>query len=102
MVQNGSKWSNIFEMVYYGLILSKTVQNGPKKYSISKKIPKWYNKVQIHLKLFQKMTAVGVTAVGVYHHSLMILVSKKLRCHSGKHFYPNDLEGIIFFIVDIL
>ena len=29
IVQNGPNWSNIFKMVLYGPIGSKTVQNGP-------------------------------------------------------------------------
>ena len=31
---------------------------------VKQNIPKWSNMVQIHLKLYHKMTAVGVTAVG--------------------------------------
>ena len=63
MVQNYSmfsKWSNMvrycpnqFKMVIF--FFFKLVQNGPK----------WSNTVQICLKFFHNITAVGVTAVGV-------------------------------------
>ena len=48
-VQNGSK-------------CSKNVLKGPKW---SKFVPKWSNMVKICQKIFHKITAVGVTAVGV-------------------------------------
>ena len=55
---------------FYGLIWSNIVQNGikwflKKSLNWSKCFPKWSYMVQIHQKLFHKMTAVGVTAVGV-------------------------------------
>ena len=53
-------------MVYYGPIFSKKSSKYSKKVlkGLSKN-SKWFNKVEIHLKLFQKVgvTAVGVTAV---------------------------------------
>ena len=68
MVQNGSKW---FKMVQSGLKWSDWVQNG----TVKKKVKmvqngqffssKWSNMLQIHLKLFHKIIAVGVKAVGV-------------------------------------
>ena len=58
MVQTSSKWSNIFEMVFYGPILFKTAQNGPRNFQ---NIP--VNSKFI-LDCIQKKT-VGVKAVGV-------------------------------------
>ena len=62
--QKGSKWSNLWKQ-------SNIVQYCPKRFKMVQKsfkwstnFPKWSNKVEIHLKLFQT-TAVGVTAVGV-------------------------------------
>ncbi len=73
MVLNVSKW---FKMVKHGGKWSKMVENGPKGSKILQKmVPnfpkivlnglKWSNMVQVHKKIFHKMTAVGVTAVGV-------------------------------------
>ena len=50
---NGLIWFDIVKTV------KKKVENGPIFFS------KWSTKVQIHLKLFHKIIAVGVTAVWV-------------------------------------
>ena len=50
MVQNGPKWSNIFKMVLYSPIGSKTVQNGPKSVKWSKMVQngsKWSKKCKM-------------------------------------------------------
>ena len=47
-------------------MVSQIVQNGSKKGKrVFKKIPKWSDMVEIHLKLFHKVTTFGVTAFGV-------------------------------------
>ena len=51
-----------YDIVQSGSKVSKKGKNGPKFSNI---FPKWSNMVQIHLKLFHKMTTVGVTAVGI-------------------------------------
>ena len=65
MFQNGSKRSTFFKIVKYGPILSETVQNSPKSFKVSTNFTKWSDKVQIPLKSFQKISLIGVTAVGV-------------------------------------
>ena len=63
-----SKWFKMVKFVktvYYGPILSKTVQHSPKRFKWSASFSKWTNKVKIYLKLFPKITVVGVKAVRV-------------------------------------
>ena len=62
IVQNGQHFSKWSIMVRYCPKRFKIVQ---KSFKVSTNFPKWSNKVQINFKLFQKITSVGVTAVGV-------------------------------------
>ena len=61
--QNKFKMVKFVKTVYYGNIFPKTVEMVKKKFKWSSNFPKLSIKAKNNLKLFQKITAVGVTAV---------------------------------------